>query len=125
MSKRTTQLIGIAIATSFVTLASSNFASAQDVVVVNTVTPTVVGHTVEPAGLFGFRTRVRPIVAPVVTPVAVKPVTVVRPVVVVPSRAPVVRYTTPAVVPTYYVPAPVVRYAAPPARIVTPTYVGF
>jgi hypothetical protein len=80
MSTRIKQLIFIAVATSFVTLASSSFASAQYPKVVNSVTPAVVGYTAEPAGLFGFSTRYRPIVASGATPVAVKPVTVANPV---------------------------------------------
>ena len=46
MSTRTKQLICVAMATSFVTLATTGFARAQDIVLVNSVTPMVVGHTV-------------------------------------------------------------------------------
>ena len=96
-------------AISFITVATSNEASAQYPVVVNAVTPTVVGYTAEPAGLFGLRTRVRPIVAPVATPVAVTQVAVtpvavnpvpVKQVTVVPPPTPVVRYSSPPVVQT-------------------------
>ena len=121
MSKRIKTLIGVVMAASFVTLASSNFASAQYFtsaqypVMVNTVTPTVVGYTAEPAGLFGLRTRVRPIVAPVATPVAVTPVPV-KQVTVVPPPTPVVRYSASPVVQTYYTPVPAVAPV---------TYLGF
>ena len=112
MSKRAKQLICVALAATLVTLASSSSANAQYPVVVNTVTPAVVGYSAEPAGLFGLRTRYRPVVAPVATPVAVTPVAVapvaVKPVTVVPSPAPVVRYAAPPVVQTYYTPAPAV-----------------
>ena len=113
MSKTIKKFTIVAIAAAFVTFATSNFASAQYPVVVNSVTPAVVGYTAEPAGVFGLRTRYRPVVAPVarpvaVTPVAVQPVTVVKPVTVVQPTTPIVRYTAPPVVQTYYAPAPVV-----------------
>lgn len=71
-------------------------------VAVTPTAPAVVGYTAEPAGVLGWRTRYRPVVAPV----QVAPVTYVKPVYtssVDPYKMPEVRYQTP-VVNSYYVP---------------------
>ena len=124
MSVRIRKSIVALMATPLLIVASSRPAKAQQPVVVNTVTPAVVGYAAERAGLFGLRTRIRPIVAPYSTPVAVmsapvQPVTVlrpasivrpvaVRPVTVVVPRRPVAQVVARPVVPAYYVPAPAV-----------------
>lgn len=127
MSKSIKNVVCVVLTASFVTLATSSLASAQSPVVVNSVTPTVVGYSVEPAGLFSWRTRYRPVVAPVVTPVTVNPVRVqpapivtpiapLNPVTVNPvtvNPMPTVN-TAPHVLKPITVPSPVVRYTVPP-----------
>ena len=113
MSKTAKKLLAVAIAGLAITLAASQSAHAQYPVA---VAPAVVGYSAEPAGLFGFQTRYRPVVAPV----AVAPVTYVQPVyrstvyhstvyhsTAERDPAPAVPYATPVATP-YYQPAPVV-----------------
>ena len=72
------------------------------------VAPAVVGYTARRGGLFGQRTVMRPVVAPLAAPVAVAPIAVA------PAR-------TTALKPAPVVVAPTVRaYYAPPVQYVAP-----
>lgn len=111
MTKSMTQIVCVALTATLLTIFTADTANAQYPVVVQPTVPAVVGYTAQPAGLFGLRTRITPVVAPV----AAAPVGYVAPARVVQYRAPVapaIRYRAP-VTTTLYTPAPVVASVTP------------